>query len=326
MVLTKKRLAIFSALLSIIYFALFMGFSEQIGGNRGDGAFLHAAKTAFISLSAAMATSIVIMLTFKRDFLRWQAFSFNRFKYFLMMKVKRDFIARYRKSVLGVLWSLLNPLLTMIIMTIIFSTVFENNIPNFPVYLFAGLVIFNFFSESTSQAMSSIIGNEGIIRRIYVPKYIFPLTRVISSLINMAFGVVAMFIVVAATGAPFYWTMLLIPIPIFFTFVFALGLSLMLSALTVYFRDLAYLWGVTLTLLQFMSALFWPIDILPESVRPFIGLNPVFQFISYMRSLVLDGVVPDLWTNLVCASLALVSLCVGTYVFITKQERFILYM
>ena len=326
MILTKKRLAILSLFLAVIFFVFFMVFSEQIGGNRGDGEILHVAKTAFISLSVAMATSIMVMLIFKRDFVRWQAFSFNRFKYFLMMKVKRDFVARYRKSVLGVLWSLLNPLLTMMIMTLIFSTLFADNIPNFPVYLFAGLVIFNFFSESTSQSMTSIIGNEGIIRRIYIPKYIFPLTRVISSLINMAFAVVAMFIVVVVTGAPFFWTMLLIPIPIFFTFVFALGLSLMLSALTVYFRDLAYLWGVTLTLLQFMSALFWPIDILPESVQPFIGLNPVFQFISYMRSLVLYGVMPDLWTNLVCASLALVSLCIGTYVFMTKQERFILYM
>jgi len=326
MVLTKKRLAILSVFLAAIYFVLFMTFSEQLGGNRGDGPILHASKSAFLSLSAAMATCVVIMLFLKKEFIRWQIFSFNRFKYLLMMRVKRDFIARYRKSVLGVLWSLLNPLLTMLIMTLIFSTIFAHAIPNFPVYLFSGLVIFNFFSESTSQSMGSIIGSEGIIRRIYIPKYIFPLTRVISSLINMAFAILAMFIVVVATGAPFHWTMLLIPIPIFFTFVFALGVSLMLSALAVYFRDLTYLWGVILTLLQFMSALFWPIEILPPGIRPFIGLNPIFQFISYMRSLVLDGVVPDLWTNLVCASLALVSLCVGTYVFMTKQERFILYM
>jgi len=255
-----------------------------------------------------------------------QVNTFNRFKHLLRLLVKRDFITKYRKSVLGVLWSLLNPLLTMIVMTIVFSHVFRFEIENFPVYLLSGQILFSFFSESTSTAMGSIVGNEGIIKKVYIPKYIFPVSRVLSSLVNLGFSFIAFLLVFIFTGVQFRWTMLLLPIPIIYTFVFALGIAMLLSSLTVFFRDITYLYGVLLTLWSFMTPLFYPVDIIPDWLLPYYGLNPMYHFIDYFRELSLYGRIPDLWSNLVCIGFALFSLCVGTYVFMKKQERYILYI
>jgi len=244
----------------------------------------------------------------------------------LVLQVKRDFVSRYRKSVLGILWSLLNPLLTMLVMTLVFSYLFARNIENFPVYLLSGQIIFGFFNESTTQAMGSIISNEGLIKKVYIPKYIFPAARVISSLVNLVFTFLAFLLVFIITGAQFHWTMLMVPIPIIYTFVFSLGVAMLLSSMTVFFRDLLYLYGIFITLLMYLTPLFYPIEIIPERFRPFMGLNPMYQLIDYFRALTLHGTVPDLWSNMVCIGFALAALCCGTYVFMSKQDRYILYL
>jgi ABC-type polysaccharide/polyol phosphate export permease len=240
--------------------------------------------------------------------------------------VKRDFISRYRKSILGVLWSLLNPLLTMLVMSWIFAKLFRSEIQNFPVYLLSGQIIFGFFNESTTQAMGSVIANEGIIRKIYVPKYVFPLTRVLSSLVNLFFSFLAFLLVFIATGAHFQWTMLLIPIPIIYVFIFSLGVAMLMSSLAVFFRDLTYLYGVFMLLLMYMTPLFYPVSILPEWMIPVIGFNPLYHFVDYFRALTLWGIIPDLWSNMVCIGFALASLCGGAYVFMRQQDRYILYL
>jgi len=225
-----------------------------------------------------------------------------------------------------VLWSLLNPLLTMIVMTLVFSFVFRMDIDNFPVYLLSGMIIFGFFNESTTLAMTSVIASEGVIKKVYVPKYMFPLSRVISSLVNLLFSLIAFVLVVVFTRATFSWTMLLIPIPIIYTFMFSLGVAMLISSLAVFFRDLTYLYGVFTLLLMYLSAIFWPVEMLEEGglMAGIIGFNPIYQFITYFRSLALWGTVPDLWTNMVCIGLALSSLCVGTYVFMRQQDKYIL--
>ena len=152
-----------------------------------------------------------------------------------------------------------------------------------------------------------------------------PLSRVISSLVQMAFSLVAFFIVVLVTGAPFYWTMFLIPIPIIYIFVFSLGVAMLISSLAVFFRDLTYLYGVLTTLIMYLSAIFWPVEILEGgALENLIGLNPMYQFITYFRYLVYWGRVPDLWFNFVCIGLALTALCGGTYVFMKQQDKYIL--
>jgi len=321
-----RRLALATVIIVIAYFLLLLLLPESIVGARGDNLLLYIPKILFLALSAAIVTAFVLILVFKRDFVSWQWISFNRFKHLLRLLVKRDFISRYRKSVLGVLWSLLNPLLTMLVMTWVFSNLFKIQIENFPVYMLSGQIIFGFFSESTTLGMGSVIANEGMIRKIYVPKYIFPLARVLSSLVNLLFSFLAFLLVFIVTRAPFHWTMLLLPIPVIYTFVFSLGVAMILSSLAVFFRDLTYLYGVFIVLLTYLTPLFYPVDILPDWMIPIIGLNPMFQFVDYFRELVLRGTVPDLWSNMVCIGFALAALCGGFYVFMKQQDKYILYL
>ena len=324
--LTKKRLALLTVLMTLVYFVLLLLLPESIVGTRAENMLLFAPKLFFLGLTAAITTAMVLVLVFKREFVRWQVISFNRYKHLLRLLVKRDFVSRYRKSVLGVLWSLLNPLLTMLVMTLVFSYLFRFQIENFPVYLLSGQIIFGFFSESTNQAMNSVITNEGIIKKIYVPKYIFPMSRVLSSLVNLVFSLLAFLLVFIITKAPFHITMLLLPVPIIYTFVFSLGVAMLLSSLAVFFRDLMYLYGIFMTLLMYLTPLFYPVEIIPEQMQPFMGFNPLYHFVDYTRDLTLNGVVPDLWSNMVCIGFALAALCCGLYVFMTKQDKYILHL
>jgi len=324
--LTKKRLTLLTMLMTIVYFIPLLFLPESIVGARSDNMLLFAPKIGFLALTAAITTAMVLILIFKRGFIRWQKSSFSKYRYLLFNLVKRDFVSRYRKSLLGVFWSLLNPLLTMLVMTMVFSYLFRFDIPNYPVYLLSGQLIVGFFNESTTRAMGSVIGAEGIIKKVYTPKYIFPIANVLSSLVNLLFSFVALLLVAVVTGTPLHWAMLLSPIPIVYLFVFSLGVSMLLSSMAVFFRDLTYLYGVFLTLLTYLTPVFYPVSIIPERFQPIMGLNPMYQFVDYFRSLVIYGIAPDLWKNTVCIGFALAALCCGTYVFMSKQDRYILYM
>ena len=324
--LTKKRMALLTILLTLVFFGAMMFLPESVVGERTGNMLLFAPKIFFLAFSAAIVAALVLMFVFKREFIRWQFTSFNRYKHLLRLLVRRDFVAKYRKSILGVLWSLLNPLLTMLVITMVFSYLFRRSIEYFPAYLLGGQIIYGFFNTSTTRAMRSVIGHEGILKKIYVPKYIFPLSTVMSSLVDVLFSFIAFLIVFIAIKAPFQWTMLLLPIPILYTFVFSLGVAMLLSSMAVFFRDLTYLYGVFTLLLMYLTPIFYPVDILPDNLKPVIGLNPLFQFISYFRNLTLHGVVPDLWTNMVCIGFALASLCCGVYVFMSQQNKYILHL
>lgn len=325
--LTKKRMAWITIILTVVYFfLLFVLLPETIVGTRRLDIGLFVLKVLFLAICTSFLTSSILILMFKNDYIKVQIQTFNRYKYLLFFLIKRDFVSRYRKSILGVLWSLLNPLLTMLIMSIVFSYFFKNQIQYFPVYVLSGQIIYGFFSESSTLAMNSIIAGEGIIKKVYVPKYIFPLSRVSSSLVNLMFSFAAFILVFILTGAPFKWTMLFLPIPLFYTFVFALGVSLALSSLAVFFRDMTYLYSVFLSLLTYLTPLFYPVEILPSRLQSVIGLNPMYQFIDYFRSLALRGIIPGLWTNAVCLSFAFVAFIGGLYIFMSQQDKHILYL
>jgi ABC-type polysaccharide/polyol phosphate export permease len=214
----------------------------------------------------------------------------------------------------------------MLVMTIVFSTIFRFDIKNFPVYLLSGQVIFTFFSEATNMAMTSILGGGGMMKKVSLPKYIFPVSKVMSSLVNFFLSLIALLFVMLVTGAPFYWTMLLMPIPIFYIFIFSMGIGLILSAAVVFFRDVTYLYGIFLTALTYFTPLFYPISIIPDRFRFLISLNPMFHFVECFRTVAIYGGVPSLWQNIVCLSLSFVSLATGLYVFYNKQDSFILYI
>ena len=251
---------------------------------------------------------------------------FFQYKDLLYNLVSRDIKVRYRKSFLGMLWTVLNPLLMMIVMTIVFSTLFKSTIDNFPVYFLAGNLIFTLNSEITNNCTYAIIGNASLLKKVYIPKYLFPLSKAGSALVNLMFSLIAKFLVMIILRVPFLPTLLLLPIPIAYAFIFSLGLGLLLSAVTVYFRDIAYFYSVLLLAWNYFTPVFYPIEILPDFARKLMQLNPLYHYIDYMRNLILHGVVPGITENFVCLLMSVMMLVIGVCVFYRKQDNFILYI
>ena len=283
-------------------------------------------NSGFMAVTVSMVLAILLAIIIKREYVQTQIATLKKFRHLLFLMVKRDFVTRYRGSVLGVLWSLLNPLLTMLVLTMVFSMIFRFDIPNFPVYLLSGQLIFNFFNESTTRALGSVVGNAATIRKVYVPKYVFPVSCIMSSVVNLLFSFVAFLLVYFITGEPFRWTLLLVIIPMTYVFIFSLGIGMLLSSLAVFFRDLTHLYGIATMLVMFLTPIFYPVSILPERVFHLIHLNPLFHYVSYFRSLALDGTIPGLWENIASLGFALLALCLGLYAKMANQDKYILYL
>lgn len=252
--------------------------------------------------------------------------AFQRFTPLLRELVVRDIKVRYRHSVLGLVWTVLNPLLMMTVITVVFSTLFKQNIPNFPIYYLSGSLLFSFNSESTTTALNAMISNSSLIKKVYIPKYLFPFSNILSGLVNLGFSLIAMFIVMVITGAPFHITLLLIPIPIFYTFLFATGLGILLSALTVYFRDIAHFYSVFILAWTYFTPVFYPVEILGRRAMMLMQLNPMYHYITFMRELVLNGNFPSMKENLLCLLIGLFMVVIGLLVFYKKQDKFVLYV
>lgn len=252
--------------------------------------------------------------------------TFNKYKGLIVYLAKNQISLKYRKSYLGLLWSLLNPLLTMIVLTMIFSTIFKNQIENFPIYLMCGRLIYEYNAESTKSAMNSVIDNSSLIKKIYIPKYVFPLSSSLAALVNMAFSLIALIIVMFFTHVELKWTMLLFWLPMLYVFVFSTGLGLILASINVFFRDMKHLYGVFLTLWMYMTPLFYPFEAVNEDVQKIILLNPLYHYIKMMRGLILDGTLPTLSENLLCAGIGIAALLAGVLIFKKKQDKFILFI
>ena len=253
---------------------------------------------------------------------------YNFIKYYdlLIALLLRDIKIKYKRSILGFAWSILNPLLMMIVMSIVFSTIFKTDIKNFPMYLITGQVIFTFFSEATNMAMMSIIGNGGLIKKVYIPKYIFPLSKVMFSFTNMLFSLIAVVIVAIATKLPITPAILLFPLPLIYVFIFSLGVGLLLASYAVFFRDLLHLYGILLLIWTYLTPIFYPITILPENVKKVMMFNPMFVYIDNFREIILYGKVPSLSSNLLCICYSLIALLVGTLAFRKTKDKFIFYI
>lgn len=181
--------------------------------------------------------------------------NFYKYRYLLSELVFRDIKLKYRKSYLGILWSTLNPLLMMVVLTVVFSSLFQSDIKNFPVYLMTGQLIFNFFSEATNVAMTGIVGNAGLIKKVYIPKYIFPLSRILSSFVNLLFSIVALLLIMIVTKVTFNVSMLLFFVPLIYVLLLSIGVGLILSTYSVFFRDILHLYGVFTLALMYMLSL-----------------------------------------------------------------------
>lgn len=247
-----------------------------------------------------------------------------KYKPLLFELVKRDVKTKYRRSILGYLWSLLNPLLMMVVVTIVFSYMFRFDIPNYPIYLLAGQIIFNFFSESTNFALTSIIQSNGLISKVYIPKYIFPISKIMSSFVNLIFSLMAIVIMLIMTKTKITFAIILFPLPLIYVFLFSIGIGLIVSIMAVYFRDMLHLYGVILTIWMYLTPIFYPASILPDNARFLMKFNPLFHFISVFREIVLYGNFPTLRSNLVCLGFVAISIFAGVLFFRKYQDNIII--
>lgn len=250
--------------------------------------------------------------------------NFLRFQPLLSELVARDIKIKYRRSVLGVLWTLLNPLFMMIILSIVFSNIFKFEVENFPLYVLSGQVIFNFFNDATTNSMTSIISSASLIKKVYVPKYLFVLSRVVSSFINLMAAFTALLLVMMATRIELHWTAFLAFIPLFMVVGFSLGVGLILAALTVKFRDIMHLYSVFTTGLMYLTPIIYPMNILPERIKQVVMLNPLTNYLIMFRNLMLDNTLPSWSSILVGIAEMVIVLILGVYVFYKKQDEFIL--
>lgn len=240
--------------------------------------------------------------------------------------VSKDFKLKYRRSVLGVVWSVLNPLLMMCVLTAVFSTFFRFQIENYPLYLILGNTLFALAMDGASSAMHSIIDSSSLIKKVRIDKIIFPIEKVLFQLVNFAISLIAVAIVMAFFQIPLTPNLFLLPLLLIYVCMFSLGLGLLLSALAVFFRDVLHIWGVLQTAWMYATPLFYPTDILPNWMLSIEAFNPLYHYVTYFRDIALWGNTPGLGENLICLGMAAATLAVGILVFRKLQRKFILYI
>jgi ABC-2 type transport system permease protein len=266
-------------------------------------------------------TVFVIMLLISRGKEKLQ-----KYRFLFSELVKRDFTLKYKRTALGMLWSILSPLLNLLIMWLVFEKIFGNNVNHFIIYLFAGQLIFSYFSDATNQGMTSLLENSGIFTKINVPKYMFLLSKNVSSLINFGLTLIIFFIFVAMEGLPFTLKYAMLIYPIICLVLFNIGLGLILSALFVFFRDMQYLWGILTQLIMWLSATFYSIDSYPQLGQNMFLLNPIYLFIRYFRKIVIDGQVPTIWFHLLMAGNTITVLLIGCRMYKKNNHEFLYYI
>ena len=250
--------------------------------------------------------------------------NFLRFRPLLGELMARNIKIKYRRSVLGVLWTLLNPLLMMVVLSVVYSNLFKFDIENFPLYLLSGQVMFNFYSDATTSSMNAILGSASLIKKIYVPKYLFVLSRVCSSVINFLAAFLAMILVMLALRVELHYTVFLSFVPVVLLVIFSLGIGLILSAITVKFRDVMHLYSVFVTVIMYLTPVIYPMSILPDWLKIIVKANPLTNYLTMFRDVMLNNMIFSAGDVLIGIAEAIVALVLGLYIFYKNQDTFIL--
>lgn len=253
----------------------------------------------------------------------------NRF--ILKQLVTKDFKRKYRRSVLGIAWSVLNPLMMMIVMSVVFSFVFRADIENYPLYLILGNITFSFMSESTSQALMSFIDAAPLLKKVRVSRFVFPVQKVLFALVNFTFSLVAVALVMLWFRVVPTWHIIWLPVCLFLLVLFCSGIGLIVGSLAVFFRDVVHLWSVILTAWTYFTPIFWvPTQLAangaPAWVMSIVELNPMYGFVTFMRDIFLWNQNPSMQTLGLCVIWAVIMLGIGILVFRKTQHKFILYI
>lgn len=252
--------------------------------------------------------------------------AYHQYSFLLQQLVSREFKVRYKRSVLGIMWSFVNPLLTMLVQFVVFTLVFKSAIPHYIVYLLIGITFFNFYSEATMGGLVSIITNASLIKKVYVPKYIYPLSQILSSCINFGISLLLMFSVALLNGLYPNVYMLLIPFAIVSIFTLNVGVALLLATGMTFFRDVQFIYNVFMTALTYATPMFWDMSMIPDKYNWFFKINPLADIIIFVRSIILDNIYPGTDLVLLMIMIPLIFLLIGINVFRKNQDKFILYI
>ena len=240
--------------------------------------------------------------------------------------VKRDFTKKYKRTILGMAWSILSPLMNLLIMWMVFSKFFGSNVDHYVIYLFSGQLVFSYFTDATNLGMTSLVSNAGIFTKVNLPKYLFLVSQNVSSLINFGLTLILYFVFVALDGIAFTWKFLLLLYPTLCLILFNTGIGLILSALFVFFRDMQYLWGILTQLIMWMSAIFYSIDHYSYWTQCLFLANPLYLFIRYFRKIVIDGTIPTPQFHLLMAAFSIAALALGVWMYRKNNHEFMYYV
>jgi len=254
--------------------------------------------------------------------------SLKKYRFLLNQLISRDFKVKYKRSVLGILWSLLYPVLTMCVMAIVFSNVFKFSTPgvSYLVYLQTGLVMFNYFSEATNLSMSSVVANFSLINKVYMPKWIFPLSKCLFAGINFLLTLIPLYAVIILTGTEITWLHIFLPYAVVCLFMFTLGVGLILSTIAVFLRDIYYIYGVVIMFMMYLTPIMYDIKMLDAWMIPILKLNPMYNFINFSRMIIIYRQIPSLDSWAACFISGFVVLVFGVVLFKRKQNKFIYYV
>ncbi|MDE6785188.1 MAG: ABC transporter permease [Ruminococcus sp.] len=250
----------------------------------------------------------------------------RKYEFLFSELVKRDFKKKYKRTVLGMFWSILSPLLQLIVMAVVFTRFFGRNTEHYIIYLFSGNLIFSFFKDATNGGMHALMSNANIIKKINVPKYLFMLSKEVSSCINFGLTLIIYFIFVAVDGIAFSPRFLLLIYPVACLLIFNIGVGFILSALFVIFKDIQYLYDIFTQLLMYLSAIFYNVSAYSEKIQKLFYCNPVYVYITYFRQVVIGGIVPAWWIHVLCAVYALAVLITGMIIYKKYNYKFMYYI
>jgi len=233
----------------------------------------------------------------------------------------REIKRKYARSALGILWSVLNPLLMMVVMSLIFSTMFKRDIENFPIYYLTGQTIWTLFSTATNSSMTALVDNKSLLIKAKLPKQTFILSRIYTALVNFGYTSIAYLLMLAVFRIPLRLSALLILVDVFYILIFSMGIGYILSVEYVFFADIKYLYGIFLTLLMYLSAIFYPVEKLSDAMQKVIGNNPIYLMIAFARQSVMYGKVPDRHTWIMLSLWSSAVFLIGWIVFKSRENK-----
>jgi len=245
-----------------------------------------------------------------------------KYKDLVRQFIERAIKTRYKRSVLGVLWTMLNPILTMVVLTLVFSQLFKFSVENYPVYVLSGLVMWNFFSSSTNSAMGEMLWSGGLLGKIYVPKTLFSVSAVGTGLVNLLLALIPLFAITLFLGVKLTSAVVVLPFAILILALFTLGIGLLLSTAVVYFADMLPVYEVLLVIWMYATPIIYPVEIVPENLAWLIKLNPLYYMITIFREPIYNGTVPALEIWLIATGFALIAFILGGFIFTSKANEY----